>query len=70
MSTEYSGETTIGIRIWQEHWECGDGCCSNSWWMGTIHKNGQTVFDSESDCYHSEQSVQLEIIHRLQKLFT
>lgn len=70
MSTEYSGETTIGIRIWQEHWECGDGCCSASWWKAEIRVDGYTKYETEPELHTSEESIKLEVIHELQKILT
>lgn len=70
MGTSTSDETRVEIRIWQEHWECGDGCCSASWWKAEIEVDGRTLFDADSDCYHSRRSIDLEVIHKLQKVFT
>lgn len=70
MGTSTSNETKIEIRIWQHHWECGGGCCSDSYWMAEILVDGYTRYESEPELYSSAESMKLEVIHQLQKIFT
>jgi len=36
---------TITIQTHRKHWDCGDGCCSSSWYEGSLSVNGDTLFE-------------------------
>ena len=42
------GSMHYKIEIIHYHWECGDGCCSDSWYFGeVVNSKGLIVFDND-----------------------
>lgn len=44
-------ELIISVRSWLEHWDCGDGCCSDSWFNGElkVESNGNQIYSNDYD---------------------
>ena len=55
-------ETTIVIQTHRHEWACGDGCCSSSWYEGSLSVDGSVLFEVDSENSMDEEQVKTRLL--------
>lgn len=57
---EDSKDISVKTNIWREHWDCGDGCCSDSWLMAQVFitvGDKEYIFETNSECFRYSERI-------------